>query len=306
RGARHRGDDAESRRSDRGDRSPRRRRTGRNLPRHPALIRLPRADRRQHGGAQRRGARSLLRTQGRHRGVRQEPATDGRGGVRTQGDHRRLAPRLPRDGSGLQGDPKGSRRVKSEREQVIRVVRKRRKAHGHHGGAWKVAFADFMTSMMALFLVLWLITQSSEVRTAIAGYFQDPLGRAKQFGSSVVPGDGQPLLPAKPTVQVTMADGRREQLIALSEKLRAAMPDSTDLADLRRHVEIEITEDGLRISLLEDSTDVFFASGDPKPLPRAVALFSAIGRVLSTTGYTVVIEGHTDAMPYRGRDDYDN
>jgi len=196
--------------------------------------------------------------------------------------------------------------VKSEREQVIRVVRKRRKAHGHHGGAWKVAFADFMTSMMALFLVLWLITQSSEVRTAIAGYFQDPLGRAKQFGSSVVPGDGQPLLPAKPTVQVTMADGRREQLIALSEKLRAAMPDSTDLADLRRHVEIEITDDGLRISLLEDSTDVFFASGDPRPLPRAMALFSAIGGVLSTTGYTVVIEGHTDAMPYRGRDDYDN
>ncbi len=196
--------------------------------------------------------------------------------------------------------------MKTEREQVIRVVRKRRKAHGHHGGAWKVAFADFMTSMMALFLVLWLITQSSEVRTAIAGYFQDPLGRAKQFGSSVVPGEGQPLLPAKPTVQVTMADGRREQLIALSEKLRNALPDSTDLDDLRDHVEIVITDDGLRISLLEDSTDVFFASGDPRPLPRAVVLFAAIGQVLSTTGYTVVIEGHTDAMPYRGRDDYDN
>lgn len=196
--------------------------------------------------------------------------------------------------------------MKTEREQVIRVVRKRRRAHAHHGGAWKVAFADFMTSMMALFLVLWLITQSSEVRTAIAGYFQDPLGRAKEFGSSVIPGEGQPLLPAKPQVQVTMVDGRREQLLQLSERLRQAMPDSTDLADLGRHVEIEITDDGLRISLLEDSTDVFFASGDPRPLPRAVTLFAAIGRVLGTTGYKVVIEGHTDASPYRGRDDYDN
>ncbi|HRP08984.1 MAG TPA: flagellar motor protein MotB, partial [Gemmatimonadales bacterium] len=196
--------------------------------------------------------------------------------------------------------------MKSEREQVIRVVRKRRAAHGHHGGAWKVAFADFMTSMMALFLVLWLITQSSEVRTAIAGYFQDPLGRAKQFGSSVIPGEGQPLLPSKPTVQITMSDGRRERLIRLSERIRKALPDSADLAGLRDHVTIEITDDGLRISLLEDSTDVFFASGNPKPLPRAVSLFNAIGGVLGSTGYDVVVEGHTDALPYRDRQDYDN
>src|SRR5690606_39348553 len=105
---------------------------------------------------------------------------------------------------------------------MIRVVRKRHKAHGHHDGAWKVAFADFMTSMMALFLVLWLITQSSEVRTAIAGYFQDPMGRAKEFGSSVIPGEGQPLLPARPTVQVSMSDGRREKLVRLSERIRRA------------------------------------------------------------------------------------
>lgn len=197
--------------------------------------------------------------------------------------------------------------MKTEREQIIRVVRKKRRAHGHHGGAWKVAFADFMTSMMALFLVLWLITQSSEVRTAIAGYFQDPLGRANEFGNSVIPGsDGQPLLPPKPNLQLTMADGRRDQIIALSERIRKALPDSADLDGLGQHVEIEITDEGLRISLLEDSTDIFFASGDPKPLPRAVTLFEAIGRVLGSTGYQVMLEGHTDARPYTGRADYDN
>lgn len=197
--------------------------------------------------------------------------------------------------------------MKTEREQIIRVVKKKRRAHGHHGGAWKVAFADFMTSMMALFLVLWLITQSSEVRSAIAGYFQDPLGRAKEFGSSVIPGsEGQPLLPPQPTMQVSIASGRRNEIVALSEKIRKALPDSDDLDGLGRHVEIEITEEGLRISLLEDSTDVFFASGDAHPLPRAVILFEAIGRVLGSTGYHVVLEGHTDARAYVGRTDYDN
>ena len=196
--------------------------------------------------------------------------------------------------------------MKTEREQVIRVVRKKRRAHGHHGGAWKVAFADFMTSMMALFLVLWLITQSSEVRSAIAGYFQDPLGRAHEFGSSVVAGSGAPLLPAAPEVQLTLAAGRRDQLVKLSERIRQALPDSDDLDGLGRHVEIEITDEGLRISLLEDSTDVFFASGDPQPLPRAVTLFEAIGGVLGSTGYQVIVEGHTDARPYTGRADYDN
>ncbi|HPF62181.1 MAG: OmpA family protein [Gemmatimonadetes bacterium] len=196
--------------------------------------------------------------------------------------------------------------MKTEREQVIRVVKKKRKAHGHHGGAWKVAFADFMTSMMALFLVLWLITQSSEVRTAIAGYFQDPMGRANEFGSSVIPGEGATLLPATPEVQVSLATGRRNQIVALSERIRSALPDTGALAGLGDHVSIEITAEGLRISLMEDSTDVFFKSGDPKPLPRAETLFQAIGRVLASTGYQVILEGHTDGRPYTGRADYDN
>jgi len=196
--------------------------------------------------------------------------------------------------------------VKNDREQIIRVVRKKRRAHGHHGGAWKVAFADFMTSMMALFLVLWLVTQSSEVRTAIAGYFQDPMGRAGEFGMSVIPGDGQPMLPSTPNVQVAMAEGRKEKLMQLSERIRNALPDSLDLGDLQRYVEVVEVEEGLRISLLEDSSDVFFPRSAAKPLPQAVALFEAIGRVLGAVGYDILLEGHTDAAPFAGGATYDN
>ena len=78
-----------------------------------------------------------------------------------------------------------------EREVPVRIIYKKKgHGHGHHGGAWKVAFADFMTAMFAMFLVLWLINQSSDVKSAVAGYFQDPLGRSDEFGSSIVPGEG--------------------------------------------------------------------------------------------------------------------
>jgi chemotaxis protein MotB len=173
-----------------------------------------------------------------------------------------------------------------------------KKKEAHHGGAWKVAFADFMTAMMALFLVLWLITQSSDVRTAIAGYFQDPLGRDKEFGMSVIPGQGQSMVPTKTAIQIQPADGRRDRLLQLSQRVKDALAQDASLQGLEGHVEIEVTPDGLRISLLEDSSDVFFASGSAKPFPKAEVLISSIGTVLAQASYPVIVEGHTDAHPY--------
>jgi chemotaxis protein MotB len=196
--------------------------------------------------------------------------------------------------------------VKSDREVTIRVVRKKRAHKGHHGGAWKVAFADFMTSMMALFLVLWLITQSSEVRSAIAGYFQDPLGRANEFGTSVIPGQGQAMVASRPNVQIQMADGKRSQMMDLSQQVKDEISKNADLKGLSGHVAIELTPDGLRISLLEDSSDVFFASGSAKPYPRAAELIAAIGTVLGSAGYPLTVEGHTDARQYSRDANYSN
>ncbi len=197
--------------------------------------------------------------------------------------------------------------MKSAREQpVIRIVKKVRKGHGHHGGAWKVAFADFMTSMMALFLVLWLITQSSEVRVAIAGYFQDPMGRSNAFGNSLIDGAGEPIGPSDPTMQPPKTSGARAQLLQLQQQIQSAIASSPELNDLERHVLMEMTPEGLRISLLEDSNDVFFRSGGARPLPQAERLFHAIGALLGRATLPVVIEGHTDARQYPPDASYDN
>src|SRR5690606_1365065 len=93
-----------------------------------------------------------------------------------------------------------------DREQPMIVVKKKVAGHGHHGGAWKVAFADFMTAMFALFLVLWLVNQSSDVKSAIAGYFQDPLGRADEYGSSIVQGEGAQTQMARPLAPAQIID----------------------------------------------------------------------------------------------------
>lgn len=197
--------------------------------------------------------------------------------------------------------------MKTQREVQIRIVKRGRKHAGHHGGAWKVAFADFMTSMMALFLVLWLITQSSEIRSAIAGYFQDPLGRAKEFGTSVMAGKGQTtIIPNRPSVQIQPTSGKRDKMLQLSKEIEQTIQGSAQLRSLGNHVAIEMTPEGLRISLLEDSNDVFFASGGAHPLPRAEALIEAIGTILGTTGYDITVEGHTDARQYSSNATYDN
>jgi chemotaxis protein MotB len=196
--------------------------------------------------------------------------------------------------------------VKSDRETIIRIVRKVNKHGGHHGGAWKVAFADFMTAMMALFLVLWLVTQSSDVRSAIAGYFQDPLGRGDQFGTSMIPGDGQPMIPSTNPIQVRPGDGRRQELLALSASIQKAITDSLMTGAMKENLVIEMTEDGMRISLLEDSTGVFFATGSPTPRGLAEPVFRALGGLLGKADFPIVIEGHTDAMPYGDGRGYSN
>jgi chemotaxis protein MotB len=197
--------------------------------------------------------------------------------------------------------------MKSGREQPVRIIIKRKGRHAkHHGGAWKVAFADFMTSMMALFLVLWLITQSSDVKSAIAGYFQDPLGRASEFGSSILPGEGAQASNVRPITQTQIVDLSRDRLMVLGERLRREIKTAPEFHELSDHVEIEMAADGLRISLLEDSNAVFFESGSSRPRPSVEVLLRAMGKSLADAPHDVVLEGHTDARPWSGPRAYSN
>jgi chemotaxis protein MotB len=197
--------------------------------------------------------------------------------------------------------------VKTDRETPIRIVRKRRQGHaGHHGGAWKVAFADFTTSMMALFLVLWIVSQSSDVKSAIAGYFQDPLGRASEFGSSVIPGSGAQAANVRPLTAEQLLDFSADRLQQLGEQIQRRLEQSADWPSLAQQVEIMLTPEGLRISLIEDTAGTFFESGSAVPNARGRALLQLVGAELGTAANAVVIEGHTDATPYSGRRDYSN
>ena len=192
------------------------------------------------------------------------------------------------------------------REQPIIVIKKRVSGHGHHGGAWKVAFADFMTAMFAMFLVLWLVNQSSDVKAAIAGYFQDPLGRASEYGSSILPGEGAQTQSPRVMSPNQVIDLRRDRLQHLAETIRQEIRETPALTAIADHIEIEITDEGLRIQLLEDSSGVFFQTGSAIPKEAGAAVLRVLGKELGSLPNAVVIEGHTDARKYSRPDGYSN
>ena len=184
------------------------------------------------------------------------------------------------------------------RENIIIIRKKKVMGHGHHGGAWKVAFADFMTAMFALFLVLWLVNQSSDVKAAVAGYFQDPLGRAGEFGQSIVPGDGAQAAVKRVLTPTDVTSLRAAEFRQLGEEIKEKLAQAPEFRSLAANVEISVTAEGLRIELIEDSTGVFFESGNAMPRPGAASLLAMLGSELTALPNRVVIEGHTDAAPY--------
>src|SRR5579872_6051967 len=120
----------------------------------------------------------------------------------------------------------------------IIVVKKKVGHGGHHGGAWKVAYADFVTAMMALFIVLWLMNSSKQIQEAVGGYFKDPSGTSKMVGSDKTgSGDNLPL--------------RKQDMAKLKEELQTAMRQISDFDKLKAHIEMTVTAEGLRIELLE-------------------------------------------------------
>ena len=197
--------------------------------------------------------------------------------------------------------------VNKEREVPVRIIfKKKGHGHGHHGGAWKVAFADFMTAMFAMFLVLWLISQSSDVKSAIAGYFQDPLGRSDEFGSSIMPGDGAQASTVRPLRPADVVDLRRNRMQTLADRIEQQIDAVPGLEAVRDKIEISMTDEGLQIQLLEDSLGVFFQSGDARPSMRGRQILALLGHELGEMSNPVFIAGYTDAQPFNRADGYTN
>jgi chemotaxis protein MotB len=173
------------------------------------------------------------------------------------------------------------------------IVRKKHADHDDgHGGAWKVAYADFVTAMMALFIVLWLLSASEKVQKAVGGYFQDPTGKGRQTGTTNS-GAGETL---------TM---NRQDLQRLKEKLEEVLKQIPALQHMEKQVRMTLTTEGLRIDLIETASGLFFESGNPKPTEAGNELLKTLAAELSKLPNSVAIEGHTDSTPY-GRRDYSN
>ena len=210
-----------------------------------------------------------------------------------------------------------------EREVIVR--RRTKKGHGdEHGGAWKVAFADFTLAMMALFMVLWIIQpQMNLTNPAFGEQESNPLvdGGAGIFdGTSTSPLelDGVPLRPAPDEPQrpreetargegETPADGtRRYASTAELQALAALMQEVAGQVDALANLEVDVVPQGLRILIKDDQQRFMFQRGSAVLNPHFAKLLAVLAGVLSKVENKLIISGHTDATPYRLQSGYDN
>jgi chemotaxis protein MotB len=180
-----------------------------------------------------------------------------------------------------------------EKTPAVIIVKKVSGHHEPHGGAWKVAYADFVTAMMALFIVLWMMNASKEVQEAVGGYFKDPRGSAKMVGSN------------KNGAGVFVAL-KKDDLRKLKDQLEKSIHRVDPMDKLKGQIEITITDEGLRIELMESARGTFFELGSAQPTPALKQLLQVLSDQLGQLPNKISIEGHTDSKPYSQSRTYDN
>ncbi len=178
-------------------------------------------------------------------------------------------------------------------QRPIVIIKKKAGHGGHHGGAWKVAYADFVTAMMALFIVLWLLNQSQKIQEAVGGYFRDPNGTASKPATDK-PGVADHYMLAPETME------------KLKKGLEKSLKEVPNFDKLKDHIEMTVTSEGLRIDLLESSNGTFFESGSPHLSADGQDLLTKLAQELGGLPNSICIEGHTDAKPYGGASSYTN
>jgi len=175
----------------------------------------------------------------------------------------------------------------------IIIVKKKGGHGGHHGGAWKVAYADFVTAMMSLFIVLWLLSSSKKVQEAVGGYFKDPTGTAQKIGSTME-GAGENFTLTK------------DNMPKLKEQLEQKIHELTSFEKLKNHIEMTVTNEGLRIELMESPSGTLFDNGSPKLNDDGRELLISLAQEMGKLPNKISIEGHTDSKPYATTGSYSN
>ena len=191
---------------------------------------------------------------------------------------------------------------KESRPIVIRRVKKG--GHGgHHGGSWKVAYADFVTAMMAFFMVMWIIGMDQHTREAIEGYFSNPVGYKKGYSAGKSPISSGNSPGAVKTAPVRLVNRFDEEKIfeRVGAKIHTRLVQEKGLGSVSAQVEVVVTSSGLRIELIEGGAgDTFFPTGSADVKPATRATLRIIAGELSTLSNPVIVEGHTDSAPYSG------
>jgi chemotaxis protein MotB len=211
----------------------------------------------------------------------------------------------------------------NKKQQPIIIKRVKKGGHGHHGGAWKIAYADFVTAMMAFFLLMWLMGSLTEGdRKGIADYFNAPmklslLGQSANGtgdSQSIIKGGGQDLSrssgqvkrsdidPAQALKQLKAEQARQERrrLETLRAKVLSKLGENPRLAALSPQIKVEMVRDGLRIQIVDERNRPMFASGSAVVQPYMRDLLREIGQTLADISNRLTLEGHTDAQTYSG------
>lgn len=195
----------------------------------------------------------------------------------------------------MSGNPKAGK-------QPIIIKKVKKGGHGgHHGGAWKVAYADFVTAMMALFIVLWIVGQSEKIKVSVSEYFKDP----EKFEQEVK--EGKLVLPLGPSPapsgHVKLVEVEKDDSGALKEEAKALekmVASDPDLKKFKDQIEIKITDEGLRIELFENSSGngVYFDLSSARLKPEAEKLLTKLAAEIKQMPNDISVEGHTDSRQF--------
>ncbi|PKQ07334.1 MAG: motility protein MotB [Alphaproteobacteria bacterium HGW-Alphaproteobacteria-11] len=229
----------------------------------------------------------------------------------------------------------------AKNEQPIIIKKVKKVVHGHHGGAWKIAYADFVTAMMAFFLLMWLISMTTpEQKQGLADYFapanvsRSTSGAGGIMGGTAFDETGARMPGTKPQIVMTVstpaqpkspetaeekaAAAQMEKLLkeksardernfrSAAESIRQSMRENPDLAQLSRNVIVDETPDGLRIQIVDQDGRSMFPADMAEPYERTRQLIDEVAKILIKLPNRVSISGHTDANPVKGKAGYGN
>lgn len=197
---------------------------------------------------------------------------------------------------------------------VIISRKRKKKKHAHHGGTWKIAYADFMTAMMAFFLVMWLLSQSTDMeRELIADYFRMPLkptmanGNKTSLSDSVIPGGGDDIVKQQGEVfkkEMNTLDRHKrfESLKQAKEKLQRMIETDPRLNNFKSNILLNLTNDGLLIQITDSQNRPMFRVGSEQPESYMNGILQALVPLLQELPNALSLTGHTDSLPYAGGD----